>query len=171
MSALTQGELKNLLSYDPMTGDFTWLVKRGSVNIGDIAGTETWGVNNLRKYIQISINNRLYKAHRLAYLYMTGKLPKYTVDHDNGNSLDNSWVNLNDVPQAVNVKNQKLANTNTSGYTGINQLSSGRWRARINIKGVTTHLGTFSTLTLAITARQTANVLHGYHINHGKRKV
>ena len=57
---------KELLSYNPDTGFFTWKVKVAKkIKIGDKAGTrDSYG------YIQIKVNGKKISAHRLAwYLY------------------------------------------------------------------------------------------------------
>lgn len=78
---LTQSELKNKLTYNPETGLF------GRKN--KIAGS-------LRPngYIQIGINKKLFRAHRLAFLYMTGEWPKSDVDHIDMDRKNNKWANL-----------------------------------------------------------------------------
>jgi hypothetical protein len=42
----------------------------------------------------IRINGQLFKAHRVAYVCMTGRWPTKTVDHINRDPSDNRWVNL-----------------------------------------------------------------------------
>lgn len=88
-------ELKALLRYDTETGTFTW------IRSGKKAGSK-----NGKGYIQIGINDKLYYAHRLAYLYMTGKMPE-VIDHVNRKKNDNSWENLRNGTQAENVRNKE----------------------------------------------------------------
>lgn len=86
---LTQSRLKELLEYDPETGDFHWRVRPvrckqnatwNSAWAGKIAGTiSTYG------YVMINVQHyQPMRAHRLAFLYMTGKFPQVDVDHING---------------------------------------------------------------------------------------
>jgi hypothetical protein len=97
---LTQGRLRELLSYDPETGAFTWLVSLGRrVRVGDVAGTFNG------RYWAITVNKRIYMAHRLAWLYVYGSFPKYELDHINGDKIDNRIVNLRDVTGQVNRQN------------------------------------------------------------------
>lgn len=87
---LTQAELKEILNYDPETGDFTWKVKRtNKINIGDKAGFIPQD-----KRIKIGINNRVYRADRLVYLYKEGIIPHRTIIHINGDMSDNRLSNL-----------------------------------------------------------------------------
>ncbi|MFU5758986.1 hypothetical protein ACM7UT_32900, partial [Pseudomonas aeruginosa] len=68
--AQRQEELRRLLSYCPETGEFRWKVKPpGKVQIGDLAGTKG------EAFVYIRFEGRRQKAHRLAFLYMTGEMP------------------------------------------------------------------------------------------------
>ncbi len=162
---MTQSELKILLDYDPLTGLFTWKKAHGNkVKNGDIAGT----LSNTTGYIQIQINKQLYRAHRLAFLYMTGSMP-VEVDHDNRVRHDNKWSNLTGGTHRENLLNQKKSKNNTSGTTGVSWNKQGKnWRASIWIDGKHKNLGHFKEKSDAIKVRLDAEVKHGYHKNHGK---
>ena len=84
---ITQKSLKEILCYDPGTGIFTWLITVSNVKIGDMAGCL-----HPSGYWLIKVNRRRYQAHRLAFLYMTGKFPANEVDHINHVCGDNRWV-------------------------------------------------------------------------------
>lgn len=104
MPELTQEELKRLLHYDPDTGVFTWKVNRGSRGkVGAIAGT----LSKSTGYIQITIYNARYTAHRLAILYVEGEFPKGNVKHENSIDIDNRHCNLIKGPPIVNRKGSK----------------------------------------------------------------
>ena len=99
---ITQEYLKSILSYDPETGLFTWLVQKGArALVGSIAGT----IRN-NGYLKINIDKQLYYAHRLAHLYMTGEWPKNHIDHINGIKNDNHWCNLREATYSQNNKNR-----------------------------------------------------------------
>lgn len=90
MAELTAGRLKELLTYDPETGVFIWRGWRsGSAVAGSVAGSL-----HSDGYVCIKIGRCLYRAHRLAFLYMTGSRPIGQVDHINMNRADNRWCNL-----------------------------------------------------------------------------
>lgn len=85
---ITQHALKELLHYDRATGVFTWRVKRGSRAAGDLAGyTEVSG------YVRIRVDGVSQYAHRLAWLYVHGTMPK-RVKHRNGDLGYNPMSNL-----------------------------------------------------------------------------
>jgi hypothetical protein len=89
MKSLTQDRLKELLHYDPDTGEFIWKVKiKGNVNPGDLAGCCRNKENR-----QIKIDGIHYSATHLAWLYMYGVKPK-RVWAINGNLKDLSIQNL-----------------------------------------------------------------------------
>lgn len=169
---LTQTELKKILHYDPETGDFTWLIKvAAGIKIGRVAG----GVGTFpggKKYRRISINNKHYRAHRLAYLYMTGEFPTGQNDHGDGDGTNNVWDNLRDVDQFENSKNRRLQSNNTSEFTGVGwDKEALKWRARIGVNGKRKLLGRFKEKKDAIAARKAANVLYGFHKNHGQQRA
>lgn len=135
---MDQLTLKALLRYEPDTGNFYWLAGKRA---GRLAG---FGFTRGR--IQICINGKNYYAYRLAWLYVTGCMPKGVIDHKNGNALDNSIDNLRDTTQSGNLQNQRRARSDnvTSGVLGVKGRSNGKWQAAINVNGKNIHLGTFS---------------------------
>ena len=88
---ITQERLKELLHYDPETGVFTWKVDKGT---RARAGQEAGCLNGVSGYIDISIDKKLEKAHRLSFLYMDGSMPPEHTDHINGIRNDNRPQNL-----------------------------------------------------------------------------
>lgn len=99
---LTQEYLKSILHYAPETGIFTWIVCLSNrAKIGSIAGT----IRN-NGYSKINIGGQLYYAHRLAWLYMTGKWPKEHVDHKDNVRANNKWKNLREATYSQNNKNR-----------------------------------------------------------------
>lgn len=90
----TLQEFERLLRYDAASGEFVWLVSPGGrlVKAGDKAGTRSGD------HVMITISGNQYPAGRLAVLFMTGKWPSHAVTHADGNSLNNAWSNLRDLP-------------------------------------------------------------------------
>jgi hypothetical protein len=129
-SALTQQRLRELLSYDPDTGNFIGLVTRGKRSTGRIAGGP-----DPEGYIQIRIDYVTYRAHRLVWLYVYGRWPVGQIDHRNGVTSDNRLSNLREATPAQNSQNRKRCSTNTSGFTGVHwHARKRRWGARIGTK-------------------------------------
>ena len=163
---ITQERLKEVLEYNPETGDFVWceLPRRG-VKSGSIAGSKLPN-NSGNGYLAIRVDSKLCMAHRLAFLYMNGSLPEKgeQVDHIDGNGLNNSWENLRIVTPAGNLRNQKLYSNNKSGYCGVAWTpENGKWRVRIENK----HYGYFHNILDAALMAASAYEKLGYHSNHG----
>lgn len=133
MKHLTVKELKKALDYDPESGNFIRKFRDDvakDVNTryaGKIAGTTTC----THGYVSISINNRHYLGHRLAFLFMTGKWPEDEVDHINMKRADNRWVNLRLATSSQNKMNINRRR-NKSGFKGVCfHKHSGLWHATI----------------------------------------
>jgi hypothetical protein len=155
---LTQELLKKLLHYNPSTGLFRWKLPFGKQKINGIAGGK-----NSQGYTIISINSKLYRAARLAFLYMEGYFPEYHVDHINRIRDDNRWENLRHITQQCNNRNTSKRSDNTSGITGVtwNKLSK-KWVSQISTNGKNKYLGIFGTLKEAAKIRWEAEVKYDY---------
>lgn len=140
---LTAEKLRQLLNYDAETGVFTWRV-RASIRAkpGAPAGT----VDN-RGYIRIGVAGGIYRAHRLAILYVTGEWPAEEVDHLDGDKANNRYANLRDVSRALNQQNMRLPyRSGKSGYLGVSlHRPTGKWRARVSIGRRAQSLGLYDT--------------------------
>ena len=142
---INQERLKQLLNYDPDTGVFTWLFSRRGVKTGSIAGTV-----HPSGYIVIRIDGRLYRAHRLAFLYMKSTFPAKDADHINGIKADNRWINLREATRSENKRNSGKHADNTSGYKGVyKRKATGKWVARCQVHGKKHCLGDHDTPELA----------------------
>jgi hypothetical protein len=142
---LTQTRLKELLDYSPDTGLFTWKFAHSKrVHAGDVAGSPS-----VKGYVVIGVDGRVYRAHRLAWLYVYGEFPKHYIDHINGIVTDNSIENLRDVSATTNNENQKEApsHNRSCGILGVSrEKNHRRWRAVITTKGKQIHIGYFDTV-------------------------
>jgi len=139
-ATLTAERLRELLSYDPATGHFTWKVSRGRVKAGQQAG-------NRRPdgYIRINVDGRMYYAHRLACLWMTGVFPQHLVDHKEHDPSDNRWSKIRPATHSQNCANSRPR----SGLKGVYPQGRTSFVAQLKHKGRSVHLGTFGTLELA----------------------
>jgi hypothetical protein len=159
---LTQESLKELLHYSPESGVFTWLQ---AASVGTKPGSEAGGIDG--KYLRIGISGKRYRAHRLAFLYMSGEMPP-EVDHINHIGNDNRWDNLRPVHHLQNGRNQSKRKNNKSGFNGVSWCSGkGLWSAQIGINKKTIHLGFFKQKEDAIACRKKANAENSFHHNHG----
>lgn len=149
--------LRELLQYDPQTGVITRLsVKpRSPAKVGDVAGNpDSYG------YLQLYVEGKAFKAHRIAWALMTGAWPENVIDHINGSKGDNRWINLRDVTLSVNSQNQLQANArNTHGFMGVIK-NRNLWMASIRLSGKSKCIGTYKTPELAHQAYLTAKRQH-----------
>lgn len=148
---ITAQQLREAVHYNPETGEFT---RRSN--------GKPLGFKNGTGYTSFSLFNRDRQAHRMAYYYMTGRLPE-TIDHIDGNRRNNEWKNLREATQAENQWNKSMMTTNSSGVKGVywhNKLA--KWVAEIRMNGVKYYVGSYNDLEQAkkeIDARR--KLLHG----------
>ncbi len=161
---INQAKLKELLNYDSETGILYWnKTTNRRIKVGDVAGCkDAYG------YLVIRFDGKLYKAHRLAWLYVYGVLPDQ-IDHINGIRDDNRIVNLRSVTIGENNKNTKVRQDNISGVAGVHfEQSRSKWLANISVEGKNVYLGRFNTFDEAVHARKSAEIEYSYHDNHGR---
>lgn len=141
MPKISPKELQNILHYNPKTGIFIWLNPTSSRH----KSFDTAGHYDKNGYVLISINREIYRAHRLAFFYMTGVWPSKSIDHMNGVRNDNRWCNLREVTSAQNHQNRRKAHSNNKyGLLGVSN-HRGRIRSTINVNGKHVMLGYFDT--------------------------
>lgn len=149
---ITQFRLKELLDYLPNTGEFVWKISHPRAGKGRIAGAKDY-----HGYVVIRLDTVLYKAHRLAWLYVKGEWPEKGLDHINQNKSDNRIENLRIADQSINMHNAKLKPNNKSGVSGVTwRADRNKWCARIKVGYKNFNLGLFEDISDAIKARKDA---------------
>lgn len=142
---ITQEYLKSILDYDESTGEFYWkkrLDKRVQWN-ARYPGKKAGCLSNTTGYIQIAINDRLYRAHRLAWQYVYGIIPN-EIDHINLNKIDNRINNLRECDSTQNKCNFKMHKDNKSGYKGVSYSKlHKKWITQIVVRKKHYHIGLF----------------------------
>ena len=114
---LTQEYLKTRVSYCPETGLFHWKAsgfkrKEDATRLGGCVCSCT----NTAGYVVIRLDGKLYLAHRLAFLYMEGKMPEF-VDHDDRVRTNNIWSNLKAATRESN--NRNVTASSNTGHVNI----------------------------------------------------
>lgn len=122
----------------------------------DVIGLPT-GKTNKAGYVQITLANRAYFAHRLAFLLMTGCMPAGGVDHIDRNPSNNTWANLRECDQSKNLANTVAHRNSRTGVKGATWCAmTGKWRVKIMVNYKTIHVGRFKTLEEAASAYKRA---------------
>jgi hypothetical protein len=154
---LDQKTLRELLCYDPQTGEFTRRTTRcGRSKAGDHAG-------RVRKdgYIEFGIRcpgtkiDRTYLAHRVAWTYVYGTNPKNDIDHIDGNRANNRIENLREATRRQNCMN-RMTMPSEASLRGVTRSHGRRWLAQIQVAGKKKYLGTFATPEAAADAYRAA---------------
>ena len=139
-ASLTQERLMSLVSYDAETGVFTWRSTSRNRKAGAVAGSLQNG------YVRISIDNKIYAAHRLAWLYTHGCWPSGEIDHINRVRNDNRLCNLRDATKEINTQNASVRVDSPYGIRGVTKHKySNKYRARIQANKKAILLGLFDT--------------------------
>ncbi len=174
---LTQEILKELLSYNPETGVFTWRARAMCWFISQ-ESAEHWNMRfahteagsfNKNGYLAISIDGKDYLAQNLVWLYVHGRMPHDILDHEDHVKSNNKLSNLRETSQGGNCRNRSMNKNNKSGCSGViwNEATQ-RWHVQLG-NGKGKHLGSANNLFDAACIRKSAELKQGYHKNHGKR--
>jgi hypothetical protein len=154
---LSARKLKQLLSYDPTTGEWKWLIKPSvRTKVGDRAGhldLTGW---------RIHIKGNKYLLSRLAFLYMTGKMPKRLVDFKDRDVSNCRWDNLREATRSQDQQNSVRKNLYGKGVSWRPGCKN-QFQARITInKGERILLGSFDSAEKAAKAyKDAAKKYHG----------
>jgi hypothetical protein len=134
-------ELRALIYYDEHSGLFYRLD-------GSPAGS-----TNKIGYVVVSIKNRKYLAHRLAWIYKYGEPALGELDHVNRIRSDNRICNLRIVNRSENMQNMILDNPKAaSGLVGAfidKRRFKNRFYSKIKVDGRAINLGVFDTAEAA----------------------
>ncbi len=131
------------IHYDAETGVFTWAVAGRGIRVGAVAGVKT-----SEGYWQIKLGFKAYRAHRLAWFLVHGVWPDGSIDHINGDRLDNRIANLRIASHAVNMQNKRvaMANNKSCGLLGVTwNIQHERWQASVMVNKKRHFLGHFDT--------------------------
>lgn len=129
--------IKPIIDYDEETGIFIWNEK-STRNRGKQAGTVAISG---RGYRRILFNKKQIMAHRLAWFFKFGSVPKTCIDHINGNRDDNRICNLRVVDEHENQTNRDEHRKNPRIW-GTTKVRGGRWyQARVQGR----YLGNYET--------------------------
>lgn len=146
-------------------GELFWRVGTGRSRIGARVGYK-----HPDGYIQTKIDGESYLVHRLVWKLRTGTEPSDTIDHRNGDRMDNRIDNLRLATKGQNSYNQRVRADSTSAVKGVSlEKTSGLWKSRIQYAGRAVFLGRFATKDAAHEAyKKAALKYHGEFANFGE---
>ncbi len=160
--------VRKYFDYDEEAGNLIYKEKLNSssrVKIGSVAGSK----NNPSGYVNIKFNKKMYKAHRLIWLWVFGEFPDEGIDHINHIKNDNRLCNLRPANQSVNNKNKAKQKNNTSGQTGVYvDKEYGGWFVLITADKQRNYLGRYQDYELACFVACEAYNHYGFHKSHGE---
>ncbi len=155
--------MRQLVSYDPATGIFTWLPRPLEM----FSREQDWkafrsqfegrtaGTFDSKGYVVIHCVVGSVLAHRLAYAFVQGEWPTNLVDHADGVTSNNREANIRSARHCQNLWNSKTNQNNTSGRRGVAWAAyAGKWRAYVTNHGKRKYLGYFACLEAAAEAVQ-----------------
>lgn len=131
-------ELRKRISYDPVTGDLTWI-------IGQCAGQKITRKTH-QGYIATNLKKKQVSGHRIAWALHYGYWPNFLIDHADCNKSNNALVNLRKASDWQNAVNKIYAKGTPRGIR-INK--SGTFTASVARGGNVYRCGTFPTLDMA----------------------
>lgn len=139
--ALSAERVRHLLTYDHITGMFTW---RNSTIYGD----KSVGTFDKKGYLWIGIDGKSYALHRVAWLHYYGKWPDNMIDHKDGSKANNAIENLRDVTRNINAQNKRTApsNARTTKVLGVYLHKCGKYQAQIKKDKIWYNCGTHDTI-------------------------
>lgn len=146
---ITQELLKEIFHYDEESGNLIYKVSLYKKNmVGKVAGR----LGSLG-YVAINLNGKLYRAHRLIWMYVYGYFPPNHIDHINLIKHDNRLINLREATACENATNKEKQKNNKSGYKGVHwNKSTKKWVSQCKTNGIRHCLGSFDSAELAYNA-------------------
>ena len=140
-----QALLKQLLSYNPETGDLQWMPRPYLRHVK--ASTVT-----PRGSLVVEIDHTGYQASRIVWMLIHGVDPqeKEVVFLD-GDKTNLRLNNLRLATPTLEMAKRATRADNTTGIKGVTR-RRGSWEARIGFEGKRIHLGTFKTAEAAAAA-------------------
>lgn len=181
ISDLSIEYIRSILDYNEKTGVVTWKSRTpdmftdlrrnaehqcklwNSKHAGKPAGYVCYKKSCEYSSMYIRLKNSNWVLSRIIWFYVTGEWPNGEIDHIDGDSHNNSWVNLRDVTHFQNMQNRKMLKTNTSGRIGVYRYKQNRFRAIICFNGRRINLGIFDTLDDASLAYSEASKVYRGH--------
>ena len=153
----SQAELREMFDY--RDENLYWKVRGMGRQMDKPAGC----IDNSTGYRRIRIGGRLYRAHRLVWLWHNGFDAEHILDHIDKDKANNNINNLREATQVCNLRNTEIRSDNRSGVKGVSwHKASSKWRAQIMVRGKPIHLGSYHEMFDACQARAAGEIEYGF---------
>ena len=117
-------------------------------------------------YVQVKVNRKNYRAHRIIFAMHHGYMPD-CIDHIDGNRTNNRIENLRESTNQQNQYNTGLCKHNKSGIKNV-FFSRNKWKVYMRVNKRMTCLGSYEDSELAeLVAVEARNKYHKEFVNHG----
>ncbi|MCO5092661.1 HNH endonuclease [Bosea sp. (in: a-proteobacteria)] len=153
----TLRDFSRYLLFDRENGHFFWRPREGDDRI-----TKGWNVKFAGKradrpmkigYRRVRLLGTDYLAHRLAWLFYTGEMPRTEIDHVDGDRARNVKINLRCASRTEQSRNTVVSSRNKCGVKGVCFATrEKKWVARVHIARKPVFIGYFRTLEAAAEA-------------------
>lgn len=156
----TQERLKELFDYRE-DGHLIWKISpSNNVKIGDVAGS----ISKSTGYRDVRVDNKLYRSHRLIFIFRKGFNPENDIDHHPDRTRSNNRIeNLREATRSCNLRNSVIRNDNTSGVKGVCWYKSrNKWLVQIWVMGEKKYLGDHKDFDEAVLHRLAAEQCIGW---------
>ena len=131
------------VAYVTLTMGYEAIIDAADIHL---VGGVSWRANKSRNAVYAAHHKRrdgkrsFITMHRV----IVSAPENMSVDHINGDGLDNRRANLRLATNAENMWNMRRPARNTSGYKGVSwNKRISKWKAQIQVKGKIMHLGSF----------------------------
>jgi hypothetical protein len=147
-------DLSGILRCDLKTGEVFWRDQAGYITSGG--------------YRRVPLRGKGVAAHHIVFALKHGRWPQASIDHINGDPLDNRPENLRECTHAQNMWNKRAYKNNKSGVKGVHWSKTvGKWVASIKRDGKNIVAGYYKDLSAAADAvAKLREQLHGEFARH-----
>lgn len=153
--------IQGIVTYDPDTGEIYWRVRGHGRRMGVQCGC-------VKKDTRvIKIDGTDYTAARIAWIVMTGEVPKFIINHKDGRSINVRWDNLERGDNGISQRNSPKTKKTRTGIVGVSPHNGGFEAYIGDGSGGKVHLGKFDDIERAKDVRRRAEKERGYGRAHG----
>ncbi len=154
---LTASQAREIFTYEPDTGLFYWRHPAYRRNIYKPAGCP-----DVKGYLQVGINGKTFKLHRIAWLMSYESWPLGQIDHIDGNKDNNRLSNLREATQTLNQENRRSPQSNNKiGILGVSLCKkTGKYKSQIQVNNEQIIIGYYDSPEIAGDAYLEAKRLH-----------